>query len=271
MHRFWMPAIVLAVLAAAAVSRAAAASAATDVSSNWAGYAVSGKSVRFRRVSGTWTVPTGTCAAGERSDSVVWVGLGGLSTSSQALEQTGTQLTCSGSGQASYSAWYELVPAGSHTLHVTIEPGDKIAASVTVNGKRVRISLRDLTRGSGVAFTRRMSAPDISSADWIVEAPSLCTTDGRCQVEQLSNFGTVQFTRASATSVRGHTGTINDSRWSATKIELDRAGDRPPFVGESSAGALPSTLSASGSTFSVSYGQTGAVSATARRLDATRR
>jgi hypothetical protein len=271
MRRFWTPAIAVAVLAAAVLSRPAAASAATDVSSNWAGYAVSGKSVRFRRVSASWTVPTGSCAAGERSDSVVWVGLGGLSTSSQALEQTGTQLTCNGSGQATYSAWYELVPAGSHRLHVTIRPGDRIAASVSVRGKDVRISLRDLTSGSGVAFTRRMSSPDTSSADWIVEAPSLCTSDGRCQVEQLSNFGNVQFTRASATSVRGHTGAISDSRWSATKIELDTGGNRPPFVGESSTGALPSALSASGSAFSVSYGQSVATSPTARRLDATRR
>jgi hypothetical protein len=181
------------------------------VSSNWAGYAVSGKSVRFRRVSASWTVPTGTCAAGERSDSVVWVGLGGLSTSSQALEQTGTQLTCTGSGQARYSAWYELVPAGSHTLRVTILPGNRIAASVTVRGKDVRISLRNLTRGSGVAFTRHMSAPDTAS-------------------------------------------------------------DRPPFVGESSTGALPSSLTASGSAFSVSYGQAAtSEAATSRPLGATRR
>jgi Peptidase A4 family len=69
------------------------ASAATDVSSNWAGYAVSGKSVHYRRVSGSWTVPAGSCIAGVRSDSVVWVGLGGLSTSSESLEQTGTELT----------------------------------------------------------------------------------------------------------------------------------------------------------------------------------
>ena len=124
----------------------------------WAGYAVSGKSVHYRRVSGSWTVPTGSCSAGERSDSVVWVGLGGLSTSSDSLEQTGTALTCTSSGQAVYSAWYELVPAGSHKLTVTVQPGDRISASVTIRGKHVRISLRDLTQGLGVAFTRSMSA-----------------------------------------------------------------------------------------------------------------
>jgi Peptidase A4 family len=171
-----------------------------------------------------------------------------------------------------YSAWYELVPAGSHKLHVTTQPGDRISASVTVRGKHVRISLRDLTQGSGVAFTRIMSAPDTSSADWIVEAPSLCTTDGRCVVEPLSNFGSVQFASASATTVRGHVGTILDSRWSATKIELDTSRNRPPFVNESAAGATPSALSASGSAFSVSYGESAvSTSATARRLDATRR
>jgi len=100
----------------------------------------------------------------------------------------------------------------------------------------------------------------------------LTFTDGRCAVEQLSNFGSVQFARASATSVRGHMGTIADSRWSATKIELDTAGNHPPFVNESAASATPSALSASGSAFSVSYGESAvSTSATALRLGATRR
>lgn len=247
---------VLATALGVIVPRPAAAAASTAVSSNWAGYAVSARSVRYRRASASWTVPAGGCTNGERSDSATWVGLGGLRSDSQGLEQTGTAFACTSSGQAVYSAWYELVPAASHTLKMTIDPGDRIAASVTVTGKRVRISLRDLTRNSATTFVRSMSSPDVSSADWIVEAPSICTSTNRCVTEQLSNFGNVQFARASATTVRGHRGTISDSHWSATKIELDSAGNSR--FGEPvspSGGALPSSLSSFGSAFSVSYQQ----------------
>lgn len=261
----------LAFVAAVALVQPASAGAATAVSANWAGYAATGKSVHFRRVSASWTVPAGTCTAGQPSDSVVWVGLGGLSRRSQALEQTGTQFRCTSSGQPVYRAWFELVPAGSHTLHVSVQPGDTISASVTVRGKDVRVSLHNLTRGSGVTFTRRMPAPDTSSADWIVEAPSVCTFDGHCQVEALSNFGSVPLMSASATSVRGHTGTIADRHWSATRIILDTAGNSR-FASQSASGAQPSSLSASGSAFSVSYGQAVTSRAsTALLLGATRR
>jgi peptidase A4-like protein len=262
-------AIALAFLGALLVLPAGAG-AATDVSSNWAGYAVSKKSVRFQRVSGQWTVPTGTCAPGERSDSVEWVGLGGLSSKSRALEQTGTQVRCNGNGAPAYSAWFELVPAGSHRLRVTVRPGESIAASVTVNGHDVRISLRNLTTGSGEAFTRRMpTTPDSSSAEWILEAPLLCGTG--CFIEQLSDFGSVQFTHASAKSVRGHTGSISDPHWHATRIELDTRGNSR-VMSQSNAGALPSSLTSAGSAFSVSYGQVVTSQATtARLLGATRR
>jgi hypothetical protein len=93
------------------------------------------------------------------------------------------------------------VPAGSHKLHVTVEAGDRIAVSLTVNGKDVRIALRNLTRGDGLAFTRRMSSPDTTSADWIVEAPSLCTTSGRCAGIGFSvSYGQAGVTSSAATA-----------------------------------------------------------------------
>jgi hypothetical protein len=90
-----------------------AAKAATAVSSNWAGYAVAGAT--YKSVSGTWTQPAANCASAgaSRTASAFWVGLGGNSESSNALEQTGTEADCSANGLASYAAWYELVPAAS--------------------------------------------------------------------------------------------------------------------------------------------------------------
>src|SRR4051794_22864750 len=105
-------------LAATVASLAAvpAAEAATDTSTsaNWAGYAVHGSGVKFRRVSATWTVPSIDCSTGGDSWSAHWVGLGGFSESAPALEQVGTDADCTASGRATYSAWYELVPAASH-------------------------------------------------------------------------------------------------------------------------------------------------------------
>src|SRR6478735_1462067 len=46
---------------------------------------------------------------------------------------------------AHYSAWYELVPAASVRLRLTVHAGDTISASVSVTGARVRIVLANRT------------------------------------------------------------------------------------------------------------------------------
>jgi hypothetical protein len=102
-------------------------------------------------------------------------------------------------------------------------------------------------------------SPDTSSAEWIAEAPSACDGSGSCQPLPLSDFGTVQFTGASATA-NGHTGTISDSNWAAQPVVLGSGGtsDVSFAADQSSAGAAPSSLSSDGSSFSVAYQQTGA-------------
>ena len=134
----------LAVVIATAASLVAVASAdAASTSSNWAGYAASGASARFRRVSATWTVAPVSCTAGRRSYSALWIGLGGYHTNARALEQAGTDANCDAAGGAHYSAWYELVPAASVRLGLTVHAGDTISASVGVTGARVRDRARE--------------------------------------------------------------------------------------------------------------------------------
>jgi hypothetical protein len=156
---------------------AASASAATSVSSNWSGYVVMPKSSRtkYETVSGTWVVPQGDCSSGAGYEAT-WVGIGGYRSSSRALEQTGTEFDCRPDGTAKYSAWYELVPAAGHDIDMTVRPGDTIDAAVTVNRSRATLYLRNRTRGSVFRRTFTMKAPDTSSAEWIVEAPSECNT-----------------------------------------------------------------------------------------------
>jgi len=127
----------VAAVAFLALGSGAGAKAATAVSSNWAGYAVSGTT--YRSVSGTWTQPAASCASARSSQtaSAFWVGLGGDSDATNALEQTGTEADCAANGLATYSAWYELVPAASAKAPLKISAGDRISASVQVAGTSV--------------------------------------------------------------------------------------------------------------------------------------
>src|SRR3954465_6505374 len=167
-------ALIAAWACAGLLSGPAPAGAATTTSTNWAGYAVTGRT--FRHVTGTWVVPTVDCTSGS-GDTAAWVGLGGYSSSSQVLEQTGTEADCANGGTARYSAWYELVPAAAQTIKMTVRPGDHVSASVDVPGTLVTLNLRDTSTGAAFTKATRMSSPDTTSAEWILEAPAACTTD----------------------------------------------------------------------------------------------
>lgn len=251
---------ILVGLAAALLAAPAAAEAATTSSSNWAGYAVSKPGVTFRRVSATWVVPSATCTAtGRRRYSAAWLGLGGYHTSSNALEQIGTETDCTAKGTPSYSAWYELVPSAPVDIDLTIKPGDTVSASVTVSGTTVKLYLADRTRGT--VFSKQMTAErvDTTSAEWIVEAPSACYAN-QCETLPLANFATTSFANARATTTTGHWGTISDPAWHATSIAL-RANGRHAYgpgrfgADESAAGASPGALTATGDGFAVTYDQ----------------
>ena len=249
--------LILATLAGAALVAPAAAGATTTSSTNWAGYAITRSGVSFSRVAGAWTVPTLSCA-GDRTYSAHWVGLGGESSSSAALEQIGTEADCAANGAASYSAWYELVPSAAADVKMTVRAGDRMTASVVVAGHRVRLRLADRTRGSVFVKTLQPATVDVASAEWIVEAPALCDAstfdEPTCQVTPLADVGTTGFSGATATTTGGHTGTISDSAWTATAIALvpERQGFGPRRGRPSSGGAaVTGPLTAAGSTFAV--------------------
>jgi Peptidase A4 family len=230
-------------------------------SSNWSGYAVadagSGATTAFSDVAGSWIQPAGSCAAGGAAYAAFWVGLGGYSESSRALEQTGTETDCGFDGTPRYSAWYELLPAPPVTLKLVVRPGDTIAAAVAVRGTAVTFKIRNVTRHKVFTKRLRMRAPDRSSAEWIAEAPSSCGITG-CQTLPLANFGTVAFNAATAIGA-GHHGTISDPAWAATAVTLHGGGSdsaRGRFLGNSpAADAIPSSLGSDGTSFSVAWQQ----------------
>jgi peptidase A4-like protein len=258
----------LAAVAAPAVALGAAvpretvdAKVSSAVSSNWAGYvahpASSSSGERFQTVSGSWTEPSVTCKAGRATSSAIWIGLGGYRTGSKALEQVGTAAECSRTGRASYASWFELVPAAPVALRLSVHAGDQIGASVTVIGHDATLRLRDVTNGTYTSTTRRLSESDTSSAEWIVEAPSLCSTEANCQTLPLTDFGSLSFQRASATTLAGHVGAIADGSWLATRIVLRQSLFAPgeaSVAGAAGAALVLATPSASASSaFSVGY------------------
>jgi len=256
---------------------AATSAASEEVSQNWAGYVAgsSDGSTQFSNVSGSWVQPTSKCSSGQ-DDAAYWVGIGGDDGqsssygsslgdgSSTSLEQIGTEGNCTGNG-TQYYAWYELVPAAPVQLNVTIHPGDQISASVGVNGDNIAFSLTDKTTGQSFSKTIQAPNPDTSSAEWIAEAPSQCDGSGSCTPLPLSDFGTVDFTNATATA-NGHTGPISDPSWTAQPIALGSGGTYDIGYGSSqnTAGATPSSLSSDGSSFSVAWQQNGAGSSSSQ-------
>jgi hypothetical protein len=233
---------------------------AATVSSNWAGWVAlrpSGEAKQFSSVSGAWTQPAARCNRG-RTYSAVWVGLGGYSTSE--LEQIGTAADCSSANRASYTSWYELVPAGPVELKLKVRPGDRLVASVTTGVHSVTLRIRNITTGARFSTTRHVSKIDASSAEWIAEAPSVCVNANACATLPLTDFGTVQFTSATATSQR-HTGTVLDPAWSALALELQQgAADgsgplRARTRTASAVTAVPSSASDANGSFAVIWQQ----------------
>jgi hypothetical protein len=241
-------------------------------SSNWAGYAVADASTAqgvqpgasapdpnappqpttaFTSVTATWTQPVAMCKKDTPTYSATWVGLGGFSATSQALEQIGADSDCSASGKPVYNAWYELVPAPSVPINMKVAAGDTITTSVNINGSTVLLQIKNRTRRTSFTKSFTVAAPDMTSAEWIVEAPSTCTSSQLCKTLPLANFGSVTFTRI-ATTGNTHAGTLVDPAWLATPIQLLTGGDvLHPDASQS--GAVPAAPTPDGRSFTVTW------------------
>jgi Peptidase A4 family len=174
-------------------------------SNNWFGYnqgTLEQGGKMFNAITGDWTVPTATQhTAGQDEASSDWIGIGGgcldaaCTIGDNTLIQTGTEQDVSG-GTASYSAWWELVPAPSITISgMTIHPGDHMHASVaeTVAGSNVwNIQLKDVTTGQSFSTTAPYSSTH-ATAEWIEETPLVFGTGG-AGLAALPNLTNTPFT-----------------------------------------------------------------------------
>ena len=158
-------------------------------SSNWFGYnqgTVEQGGKLFNSIAGEWTVPKASLHVhGQDEYSSDWIGIGGGCIDSgclltdATLIQTGTEQDVSANGRASYSAWWEVIPAPSLTIpNMTVAAGDRMYASIaeTVAFSNIwTITLKDLTRNETYSSTVPYTSTH-DTAEWIEETPLIIGT-----------------------------------------------------------------------------------------------
>ncbi len=222
----------------------------TVLSTNWAGWAVTGPKGSVSDVKGSWIVPTVTgCAAGTHTYSSFWVGIDGYS--STTVEQTGTDSDCNGA-TPQYYAWFEFYPKPSHLIStLTVSPGDVILAEVTHSGTKFVATITDLTTGSSFSTSASVRAQR-TSAEWIAEAPS--SSSG---ILPLANFGTVSFgidnTGVASTDTATVSGTTSGIGNFSTAVSINMVS----VSSSSTVKASTSALSTDATSFSVTWKSAG--------------
>jgi Peptidase A4 family len=142
---------------------------------NWSGYADSGSSEDYSKVSSSWTEPKITCnpAISGYQWTVFWVGIDGFSNGT--VEQDGSEAYCKGGQGPFYGTWWEHYPVNDiQTVGTTVKAGDKIIASVVRSGTKYTVKITDATTPGNSfthSFTCSSSACADTSAEWIAEAP----------------------------------------------------------------------------------------------------
>lgn len=205
-------------------------------SANWAGYAVEHPVAPVTAVSARFVQP----AAGidPPGFTAIWTGIGGVR--SQDLIQAGTAVNPPPFAPA-YYAWIELLPDTEQEITgcvgdpaCTVNPGDRMSVAIRqVARDRWTIAISDAGHWSWATTVSYRSSR--SSAEWIVEAPTLAYV----VQTTMANVGTVLFAGANSFTAGGRTRTIAAGHPDA--IDLDNVVRQ----------ATPSGLARDGRTFAV--------------------
>jgi hypothetical protein len=185
-------------------------------SSNWSGYnqgTLEQNGTQFHSVSGKWKVPTATQhAAGEAEYSSAWVGIGGgcvdvdCNVTDTTLIQAGTEMDVDTSGNATYGAWWEIIPEPSTPIDMTIHAGDAMYVSINEDSSGSEmwtIVVKDVTTGQ--KFTTSTPYPSsYATAEWIVETPVVIDDQGNVTVGPLPNLSTTKFKAARTNGASPH-------------------------------------------------------------------
>jgi len=214
-------------------------------STNWSGYAVTGTNGSVTDVKGSWVVPAiqGSCPSTNQYSSS-WLGIDGYSSST--VEQIGTDSDCQ-NGAPSYYAWFEFYPHPAFIINsLAVHPGDVMSAEVNYAGGRFTATLTNATTGQQFSTSAKVGNAKRSSAEWIVEAP---WSGG---VLPLADFGTDYFGQNYTFVPSTNTATVGN-----VTAQIGAFGNSVSQITMvTSSGvvkALPSALSADGTSFSDSW------------------
>jgi Peptidase A4 family len=178
-----------------------------DYSSNWSGGVLTAppSGTTFTSVTAQFTVPKPSLPSGATQDSYAsaWVGIDG-DTYTTAILQTGLDFGISTSGQVTYDAWYEWYPDYAYDFSgININTGDTVQVTVTSTSSSAGTAVIE-NLSSGQRVSQSLTAPSSTAtlggqnAEWIVE-----DFDSNGGQVPFANFGTVQFTDASAGTSKG--------------------------------------------------------------------
>ncbi len=201
-------------------------------SPNWSGYVVGNGP--YTGATGTFDVPN-LYASSTQAWTAEWVGIDGAASSDSSLIQTGvTEIYDPSTNLVNFQAWWEILPAPSTSINMALSPGNAMTATVDqVSAGIWALTLTNDTTGAAFTTEQSYTAP-LSSAEWIVEAP---TNGATHQIDPLGDYTPdVTFT--------------ND-RFNGVQATLQEE----IMVQNGAQVSTPSDLSASGS-FSVAYGST---------------
>jgi len=228
----------------------------SESSSNWSGYVVVGASGSATLAFASWTVPAVTCSKGVTAYSAFWVGIDGFT--SKTVEQIGTNSECV-LGIPIYYSWYEFYPKLAKPIG-SVKAGDVIEAAVSYSAAtgKFTVAIEDLATGKIFSSTAIVSGAARNSIEFIAEAPEVCALSG-CSLASLANFGSVGFgmdntkvTYSCGLVMNGQPGNIG-SFSSSNVFSVSMVGENDASVVK----AQPSSLSLDGSSFSITWENSG--------------
>ncbi len=172
-------------------------------SNNWSGYnqgtlEQGGRS--FHQISGTWVVPTASAhKPGENEYSATWVGIGGgcvdagCMLTDTTLIQAGTSQDVGSNGQATYTAWWEIIPAPSVPVSLAVTAGNTVSVNIAETTPQVwSITINNVSTGQSWSTTVPYSST-YATVEWIEETPVVIDSSGAVTVGPLPRLSQVTF------------------------------------------------------------------------------
>lgn len=218
----------------------------SQYSSNWAGYILTPQEFGFNKkvemINGTFTVPQISHSPVATTEyTSVWLGIDGYYNTSDLI-QAGVD-GVDNNGKVTYFPWYELIPAYSVPINITVKPGDTIYVQITLLNSTTylwNIYLADLSTGASFSQDVTYHA-QLEDAEWVTEAP---WSNG---VLTLAPFSTVLFNNAHLYVC----GFIFCSHYSMSNTTLGLP--HILFINQTGTAASPSAIAPNGQSFYVTY------------------